>query len=252
MALPESGAISLNDVATEFGGTTPHSLSEYYGVDTGVPSSGTISLSDFYGTSSLVIGQAYQGGYYAGTIDVNGFGSGTHHLIVIDESQETSAKYRTTNAASSSATSLIYGGTATASNNNSDHPAFQYCAGLTYNGYSDWYLPAVLELAIIYYNLKPGTESNDTGSGTNPYAVPARSSDYTTSDPSQTSVSAFQSGGSQAFTNSTTSNLNRYISSSEVSGSSNRCWHVRFNTGEEDNDLKDAVRSVRAIRRVSV
>jgi hypothetical protein len=30
MALQSSGAISLNDIATEFGGTTPHSLSEYY------------------------------------------------------------------------------------------------------------------------------------------------------------------------------------------------------------------------------
>lgn len=53
MTLQSSGAISLGDVAGEFGGSTPHSLSEYYGVDTGVPSSGTISLSDFYGTSSI-------------------------------------------------------------------------------------------------------------------------------------------------------------------------------------------------------
>ena len=51
MALQSSGAISLQDIATEFGGSTPHSLSEYYGVASGVPSSGTISLSDFYGTS---------------------------------------------------------------------------------------------------------------------------------------------------------------------------------------------------------
>ena len=52
MALQSSGAISLNDIAGEFGGTTPHSLNEYYGVATGVPSSGTISLSDFYGTAN--------------------------------------------------------------------------------------------------------------------------------------------------------------------------------------------------------
>ena len=52
MALQSSGAISLNDVAGEFGGSTPHSLSEYYGVATGVPGSGTISLSDFYGTAN--------------------------------------------------------------------------------------------------------------------------------------------------------------------------------------------------------
>lgn len=54
MALQSSGAISLNDIATEFGGSQPHSISEYYGVDTGVPSSGTIAFDDFYGTSSAL------------------------------------------------------------------------------------------------------------------------------------------------------------------------------------------------------
>jgi hypothetical protein len=52
MALQSSGEISLNDIATEFSGTAPHSLSEYYGVDTGIPSSGEISFSDFYGATS--------------------------------------------------------------------------------------------------------------------------------------------------------------------------------------------------------
>ena len=52
MALQSSGQISLLNVATEFGGSAPHSLSEYYGAAAGIPSSGTISLSNFYGTSS--------------------------------------------------------------------------------------------------------------------------------------------------------------------------------------------------------
>lgn len=52
MALPSSGALSLSDIQTEFGGSNPISLSEYYGVDTGVPASGTIAISDFYGTSA--------------------------------------------------------------------------------------------------------------------------------------------------------------------------------------------------------
>lgn len=52
MALQSSGAISLLNVQTEFGGSNPISISEYYGVDTGVPVSGTISLDDFYGTSA--------------------------------------------------------------------------------------------------------------------------------------------------------------------------------------------------------
>lgn len=55
MALQSSGAISLGNIQTEFGGTNPISISEYYGAATGVPASGTISISDFYGTSSVVI-----------------------------------------------------------------------------------------------------------------------------------------------------------------------------------------------------
>lgn len=52
MALQTSGAISLANIQTEFGGNNPISLSEYYGVASGVPGSGTISLGDFYGKSA--------------------------------------------------------------------------------------------------------------------------------------------------------------------------------------------------------
>jgi hypothetical protein len=61
MALPSSGPLSLNDIQTEFGGTNPISLDEYYaggayvpagtsGTYGAVPSSGTISIQNFYGT----------------------------------------------------------------------------------------------------------------------------------------------------------------------------------------------------------
>lgn len=53
MALQGSGQISLNDIATEFGGTAPHSLSEYYSAASGVPASGEISFSDFYGKANI-------------------------------------------------------------------------------------------------------------------------------------------------------------------------------------------------------
>lgn len=58
MALPISGALSLTDIQTEFGGTNPISLTEYYkggafvlttDFAPNVPISGTISISDFYG-----------------------------------------------------------------------------------------------------------------------------------------------------------------------------------------------------------
>lgn len=72
MAIVSSGAISLGttagtdrSISGEFGGTTPHGLSEYYrdgsysdGInipsgETGIPASGAIAFSDFYGTSNV-------------------------------------------------------------------------------------------------------------------------------------------------------------------------------------------------------
>ena len=53
MALQSSGAISLANIAAEFGGSAPHSLSEYYGAASGIPSSGAIDFADFYGKSAF-------------------------------------------------------------------------------------------------------------------------------------------------------------------------------------------------------
>ena len=58
-AIVASGALSLGttagtdrSISAEFGGDVPHGLSEYYGVAGGVPASGAIDFSDFYGTAS--------------------------------------------------------------------------------------------------------------------------------------------------------------------------------------------------------
>lgn len=62
MPLPSSGSISLSQIAAEFGGTAPHSLSEYYRggglvpdtpANALIPTSGAIKLSDFYGASAV-------------------------------------------------------------------------------------------------------------------------------------------------------------------------------------------------------
>lgn len=65
MTLQSSGAISLSNIASEMGGSTPHSLSEYYkggglvanhSNNPNVPTSGTISLSNFYGANNTAPG----------------------------------------------------------------------------------------------------------------------------------------------------------------------------------------------------
>ena len=59
MTLPGSGTISINSLVGEFGGSAPHALSEYYrngglvsSGNTNVPTSGALSLSDFYGSTA--------------------------------------------------------------------------------------------------------------------------------------------------------------------------------------------------------
>jgi len=65
MAIPSSGPISLDDIQTEFGGTNPIGLSEYYAggsfVSSGttgdsgpIPTSGEISIGEFYGSANRV------------------------------------------------------------------------------------------------------------------------------------------------------------------------------------------------------
>lgn len=59
MAIQSSGAISLQDIQNEFGGSHPISLSEYYGVASGIPGSGQISLNQFYGASAGPVIERY-------------------------------------------------------------------------------------------------------------------------------------------------------------------------------------------------
>jgi len=77
MTLQASGAISLLDIAGEFSGIAPHALSEYYrspnGLtsdnNTGVPLSGAIDFSDFYGTTFVARGeQVYGAGTHTWTV----------------------------------------------------------------------------------------------------------------------------------------------------------------------------------------
>lgn len=62
MALQASGAISLSDLATEFGDTTPNSMSEFYAGgslvgtnNASVPASGAITLANFYSATAALV-----------------------------------------------------------------------------------------------------------------------------------------------------------------------------------------------------
>lgn len=195
------------------------------------------------------IGTFIYGGYYAGMIDYSGTGAGPfYYLIVAPKSTQSLQDYKTTDTATGGANSMVDGAANTSylvGISPTTYPAAGYCDGLTTNGYTDWYLPAYYELEICYYNLKPTTTSNNTGSGTtNPYAVPARSSPYTTSSPAQTSVALFQSGGSEAFPAN-----NHWTSTNQ---STSYAWTKSFSAGSVLATNKSYSNYVRAIRKVAV
>lgn len=85
MALPSSGPLSLANIQTEFGGSNPIGMNEYYaggayvpagttGTYGAVPSSGAISIQNFYGTASIIpyfLNYSPNNTYYASTTSKN-------------------------------------------------------------------------------------------------------------------------------------------------------------------------------------
>jgi hypothetical protein len=194
----------------------------------------------------LVIGQPYEGGFYAGQISTTGNGVATHNLVVgpVSSAQNASVQWKTSNTTTAGTSSVINGPTNSANMNNASHPAAQFCEGLTIGGFSDWYMPAYNELDVCYFNLKPGTTSNNTSSGANTNAVPSRGSNYTSGTPAQTSAAAFRTGGSEAFAAVVYWSSTEYFS---VNGGLQN-----FLNGYQGNYGKTNSLRVRAIRRVAV
>ena len=194
-----------------------------------------------------VIGEAFGGGFYAGQIGVSSVP--THYLIVgpIASAQD-QKKWKNANTATTGADSAIDGPQNTvdmvADGNSTVYPAAHFCNDLSTGGQTDWYMPAKNELEICYYNLKPTTASNDTSFGINPNAVPARASNYTSGTPAQTSATAFQSGGTEAFADA------GYWGSTETG--SQYGFRMRFGTGIQYSSFKDSTYRVRAVRRIPV
>lgn len=198
------------------------------------------------------VGSAYGGGYFAGQISTAGNGVANYNLVVSPKSSgEAYRQWKTSDTSTAGTSSVIDGPTNSANMNNASHPAAQFCEGLTIGGYSDWYMPAKNELEILYYNLKPMTTNNDTNSGANPNAVPARGSNYSAGTPAQTSATDFQSGGSQAFSS------DLYDCSTEYTPDTRFCWAqdiggLSASPGRQEVTFKTSYRLIRAVRRVAV
>ena len=193
-----------------------------------------------------VIGQSYGGGYYAGQISTSGNNIATHYLIVAPKATgEYTGAFST--GGTSDPTSEIDGPTNSSTMNNSSHMAAQFCEGLTIGGYTDWYLPAKLELEILYYSFRPFGGTTTGGQGVNAYSVPPRPSGYTGSE-AATTAAAFQSGGAEAFASQ------NYWSSTQLSGQPGNAWAQYFFTGTQNGvgKTESANKYARAVRRIPV
>ena len=186
-------------------------------------------------------------GFFAGQISTAGTGVADYNLVIAPKSsgENSSKQWKTSNTSTAGTSSVIDGPTNSANMNDASHPAAQFCEGLTIGTFSDWYMPAKNELEVCYFNLKPTTTSNNTGSGTNTNAVPSRGSNYTAGTPAQTAATDFQTGNTEAFA------VSSYWSSTE--GSASNAWRQYFDNGDQDSDqTKTNSYYVRAVRRVAV
>ena len=135
-----------------------------------IPGSAVPVLLPVAAGGGLTIGQAYQGGYYAGTITYSleswlGGGTPSYQLIVAPKA---SGEASSTKQLKTSITTTGTPNTTSSPGSNWDgyhntytsavgtstvHPASNYCQGLTIGGYSDWYLPSKQEIGLAFSNL---------------------------------------------------------------------------------------------------
>lgn len=191
------------------------------------------------------IGDTFGGGYYAGLLSTSADGVPTHILVVAPKTTgETLLAYNLNATSDPGAVSVFDGFTNTTNIADADHPAAQFCKNLSIGGYTDWYLPSIEELDILYKNLKP-TESNSTSFGTNNYSVTKSSSNYVTARPGLVNNPIFRSGGAEAL-------QDWYYISSTQGSSTNRVSGIRFDNGSRSLTalFKDEQNNVRAIRKV--
>lgn len=216
-------------------------------------------------TAEIALGTAFEGGYFAGHIVVDGK---TYALIVAPKAEGEAPnrlEWNTYWREATPGTQSVNDGFANSeAMNNADHPAAHWCRSLAIGGFTDWYLPSRDELELLYRNLKPTDDENyvyasrlkwwnvepgkwngvdENGNGRNVSSLPPGDA-YTETAPAQTTIEAFRQGGAEAFAPSC------YWSSTEFGSA--YAWFQLFNDGSqvdagEDNDLR-----VRAVRKVLI
>jgi hypothetical protein len=215
-----------------------------------------------------VIGEPFGGGFFAGYISHTADGNPTHALIVApratgatgtgytlttnpkwaDETVDAPAHATLIGASSNfdgkANTDLMMSLIADSTYSAGAFPAAQFCADLSIGGHTDWYLPARYELDIAYFNLKPGTQVNNTGWGSNIYSVPKRDNNYSPTFPRQSILTPFNTSA-EAFV------AGFHWSSTENDATT--AWYLNLNDGFQVGVNKTFTsRRVRAVRKLAL
>ena len=200
-----------------------------------------------------------QGGYFVGTISHTANGVATHALITADRSLgAVGAGYGGSDSACQNPTSLrgassLYDGVANSIAYGTTSQAVNFCTGLTIAGFSDWYLPAIMELDIAYFHLKPLAQNNAINVGINDYSVPKRTSNYTSGNPGETSVQAFRRTTNPAGAQSFEAETNGGVHWSSTEASATQGKRLDFTNGSiQQTAAKANGEKIRAFRRISL
>ena len=252
-----SGTITVSGLLTSTSYTFTVTATNSIGVSP--LSAASNSITTLAPPPPTTIGQSYGGGFYAGKISTSGNGVATHYLIVAPKATgQALNKWCSSANATTGVTSVIDGitNTNTLYGLGSTYEAATFCKTLTIGGYSDWYLPSVKELEILYYFLRPTADSNyfiENG-GFNAYAVSPQpnNTNYTDTVPGVTvSGINFRAGESEAFDG--TPNYQYWTSTEGASNWARIKYFGGANSGHDGSgDGKTSTYRARAVRRVAV
>jgi hypothetical protein len=151
---------SLNDTSNLTSITVTTSLDEsteyefrarHNGATFGSSAFGSVTATTLASFAPTTFGESYEGGFYMGTIAAAGT---TYYLLVAPNATGCACCQWKTSNTSTSGTCSFYDGYANTypALENSTHPAGNWTATRTIDGFSDWYLPAYDELEVFYNN----------------------------------------------------------------------------------------------------
>jgi len=186
-----------------------------------------------------------EGGYYAGRINIDGR---EYALIVAPKALgEFTGQWSRSTKSIAGALSFFDGLANTQAMAEAGSVIAKKALALTIGEHSDFYIPSLDELEILYRAFKPTVDKNSQWgrSGINVSAVPP-TYPYTADFPLQTTNELFRAGGAEAF------EAEAYWSSTQRAAHSGYAYYQDFNDGDQGYYGKDTRFRARLVRRLAI